>query len=102
MTSKKLTLLFLICLVAIAIQALVFHTWNTGILNQFKLMHRSFDNQLPEFVRYAMKTSKHWCLAPLFSLLTLCLTTFIKSKPKLIYVPLDVSVGLALYMLYVM
>ncbi|WP_189390124.1 hypothetical protein [Bacterioplanes sanyensis] len=102
MGKKSSIMIYLLCLVTIAVQAVIFHAWNTGVLDQFQALHHSFDNQTPEMVQYGIKTAKHWWLAPLFSMFLLSLASFISNRSKLVFLPLVVSVGLATYMLYVM
>lgn len=101
MASKKLPLSFFISLAAIVIQSFIYYAWSIGGLKQSKQIHIGFNNSLPDFVQFTIETSQHWWLAPLLSVFTLYLALNVKAKPKLIYVPMLVSVGLALHMLYV-
>jgi hypothetical protein len=93
---------FLLTVIAILMQALIWHSWNTGSLTFFASTYTAFGKEVPATLAYGMRNGSLWWGFPVCSAVLLAVVCFIGNRSRWLLAPLLLAVGIVLGMLYVM
>lgn len=102
MSKPGSALVFILTVIIITLQGLIWHVWNAGALNQFANVHGSFGSQVPQALLFGVRSASLWWVAPLGNALLLSFVCFMNNRSRWLFLPFALSCCALFAMLYVM